>query len=64
MATRTPGMMFLVRQIWPTLRWQVVPVEATQGRAMRDRKEPHVYDDSTQAYAVKGRLNRQKREDH
>jgi hypothetical protein len=57
MSTQTPGMMYVLRQEPSTLFWQVVPVERDQGEAMRRRKEPHVYDSSTQAYAVRAKLN-------
>lgn len=55
-ATRTPGAMYLVRQSFPSLSWQVVQVDEAQGRAMRKRGEPHVYDSSAQAFAVRTRL--------
>jgi len=54
--TRTPGVLYLVSQGFPSLAWRVTPLDAAQGRAMREREEPHVYDTSTQAYAVCARL--------
>lgn len=59
--TRTPGVMFVVRQSWPSLRWHVVPVEESQGKALLRREEKHVYFSSAQAHAIKRRLNRQRR---
>lgn len=53
----TPGMMYAVRQVLPELAWQVIQVERWQGERWQERKEPHVYDTSTQAHAVKDRLN-------
>jgi hypothetical protein len=56
MKTKTPGALYFVRQSFPALSWQVVPLDEAQGRAMRERGEKHVYDTSAQAYAVKRRL--------
>jgi hypothetical protein len=54
---KTPGWLYAVRQTSSDLMWRVVPIEREQGEAMRARKEPHVYETSTQAHAVKNRLN-------
>lgn len=65
MTTRTPGELYVLRQIWPSLQWQVVSVERDQGEAMRHRGEPHVYDSSSQAFTVQARLNHNRgRADH
>lgn len=55
--TKTPGMLYALRQEPSTLFWQVVPVETAQGEALRGRGEPHVYDTAAQAQAVRLRLN-------
>jgi hypothetical protein len=55
--TRTPGTRFFLRQVWPSLRWQVVPVSEDQARTMQERSET-VYASSAQAYAVARKLNR------
>lgn len=57
MSTRTPGVMYHLRQEPNTLFWQVVPLDRDQGERMRERKEPHVYDSPGEAYAVRRRLN-------
>jgi len=54
--TRTPGTLYYVRQTWPALSWQVVPISEGQGEFMRERGE-RIYDTSAQAYAVAKRLN-------
>lgn len=59
-ATRTPGRLFLVRRVLQS--WQVVSVDERQGAAARLRGEPHVYETSRQAYAVRNRLRKEKHE--
>ena len=59
---KTPGTLYAVRQVWPYLRWHVVPIDEAQGRAMRARGEPHVYDTLAQAHAVRSRLNQRRDE--
>jgi hypothetical protein len=54
---KTPGMLYVLRQEPSTLFWQVVPVDTDQGESMRRRGEPHVYDTSAQAHAVRLKLN-------
>ena len=44
--------MFFVGQSFPSLAWHVIPVPISQGVAMRERGAKHVYDSSSQAYAV------------
>lgn len=57
MSTRTPGMLYALRQEPNTLFWQIVPVETSQGEAMRERGEKHIYDTAAQAQAVRLKLN-------
>jgi len=56
-------MLYALNQHFPSLEWQVVPVEEAQGRRMRERGQKHIYDTSRQAHAVKRRLNKKRKED-
>lgn len=50
--------MHFVGQHFPSLAWRVVDVDDAQGRGMKERNVPHVYDTPAQAHAVCDRLNK------
>jgi hypothetical protein len=61
--TKTPGMLYYVRQQFPGLAWVVVQLPADQGRAMRERGEPRVYDTPAQAHKVASAMNKRRQTD-
>jgi hypothetical protein len=51
---------YYVRQSFPSLRWQVVPIDELQAELMRERGQ-RVFDELHRAAAVRDRLNEKRR---